>query len=79
MQQEAGLTTGEEDSVPAGEPGSKEEADARSIYIGNVDYSCTPEELQVHFQVPLQVPMRGLPNPVCSSTIVCAYLLLYGA
>lgn len=33
------------------EPGSKEEADARSIYVGNVDYSCTPEELQQHFQV----------------------------
>ncbi len=22
----------------------------RSIYIGNVDYACTPEELQQHFQ-----------------------------
>jgi polyadenylate-binding protein 2 len=29
---------------------SKEEADARSIYVGNVDYACTPEELQQHFQ-----------------------------
>ncbi|GAQ92868.1 polyadenylate-binding protein 2 [Klebsormidium nitens] len=29
---------------------NKEEADARSIYVGNVDYACTPEELQQHFQ-----------------------------
>eukprot|EP00898_Chlorokybus_atmophyticus_P001002 jgi/Chlat1/1902/Chrsp147S02215 len=28
---------------------NKEEADARSIYIGNVDYNTTPEELQAHF------------------------------
>eukprot|EP00741_Cyanophora_paradoxa_P009737 tig00001628_g9434.t1 len=29
---------------------SKEEADSRSIYVGSVDYSATPEELQAHFQ-----------------------------
>lgn len=29
---------------------AKEEVDSRSVYIGNVDYSCTPEELQAHFQ-----------------------------
>lgn len=29
---------------------SKEEADSRSVYVGNVDYSCTPEEVQQHFQ-----------------------------
>ncbi|CAN8253414.1 unnamed protein product [Cochlearia groenlandica] len=28
----------------------KEEVDSRSIYVGNVDYACTPEELQQHFQ-----------------------------
>ncbi|GAB4857995.1 Polyadenylate-binding protein 1 [Ancistrocladus abbreviatus] len=28
----------------------KEEVDSRSIYVGNVDYSCTPEEVQAHFQ-----------------------------
>merc|ERR1712028_168198 len=28
----------------------KEEQDARSIYVGNVDYYATPEELQNHFQ-----------------------------
>ena len=27
------------------------EADSRSVYVGNVDYDCTPEELQRHFQV----------------------------
>ncbi|KAI8914008.1 hypothetical protein DFJ77DRAFT_483660 [Powellomyces hirtus] len=29
---------------------SKEDVDSRSIYIGNVDYSSTPEEIQGHFQ-----------------------------
>eukprot|EP00897_Mesotaenium_endlicherianum_P004363 jgi/Mesen1/3955/ME000209S02964 len=29
---------------------NKEEADARSVYVGNVDYACTPEEVQQHFQ-----------------------------
>jgi len=29
---------------------AKEEADSRSVYVGNVDYGCTPEELQAHFQ-----------------------------
>jgi len=29
---------------------NKEEVDARSIYVGNVDYSCTPEEIQAHFK-----------------------------
>ncbi|XP_038683322.1 polyadenylate-binding protein 2-like isoform X1 [Tripterygium wilfordii] len=28
----------------------KEEVDARSVYVGNVDYACTPEEVQQHFQ-----------------------------
>ncbi|CAH2073260.1 unnamed protein product [Thlaspi arvense] len=28
----------------------KEEVDARSVYVGNVDYACTPEEVQLHFQ-----------------------------
>jgi len=47
VQQEAGFATGQADAPAAGE---REEADSRSIYVGNVDYSCTPEELQVHFQ-----------------------------
>ncbi|CAM0956156.1 unnamed protein product [Alopecurus aequalis] len=28
----------------------KSEVDARSIYVGNVDYACLPEEVQQHFQ-----------------------------
>ena len=51
VQQEAGLAPGDSDAAAASEAGSREEADTRSIYVGNVDYSCTPEELQVHFQV----------------------------
>eukprot|EP01134_Creolimax_fragrantissima_P005265 CFRG5265T1 len=27
----------------------KEDIDARSVYVGNVDYGSTPEELQIHF------------------------------
>ncbi|KAJ0009723.1 hypothetical protein Pint_33279 [Pistacia integerrima] len=29
---------------------NKEEVDSRSVFVGNVDYSCTPEEVQQHFQ-----------------------------
>ncbi|XP_058087036.1 polyadenylate-binding protein 2 [Magnolia sinica] len=29
---------------------SREEADSRSVFVGNVDYACTPEEVQQHFQ-----------------------------
>ncbi|XP_021655984.2 polyadenylate-binding protein 2 isoform X2 [Hevea brasiliensis] len=29
---------------------SREEVDSRSVFVGNVDYSCTPEEVQLHFQ-----------------------------
>lgn len=28
---------------------NKEDVDARSVYVGNVDYSATPEDLQAHF------------------------------
>ena len=28
----------------------RQEADGRSVYVGNVDYAATPEELQLHFQ-----------------------------
>ncbi|KAJ3411391.1 hypothetical protein HDV05_002316 [Chytridiales sp. JEL 0842] len=36
-------------STPA-DADAKEEIDKRSIYVGNVDYSSTPEEVQAHFQ-----------------------------
>ncbi|XP_014518872.1 polyadenylate-binding protein 2 isoform X1 [Vigna radiata var. radiata] len=29
---------------------NREEIDSRSVFVGNVDYSCTPEEVQQHFQ-----------------------------
>lgn len=28
----------------------KEDIDGRSVFVGNVDYSATPEEIQTHFQ-----------------------------
>lgn len=42
---------------------AKEEADSRSVYVGNVDYECTPEELQLHFQVCLLSPPPTSPPP----------------
>jgi polyadenylate-binding protein 2 len=29
---------------------SKEDIDSRSVFVGNVDYSATPEEIQNHFK-----------------------------
>ncbi|KAE9607130.1 hypothetical protein Lal_00025775 [Lupinus albus] len=29
---------------------NKEELDSRSVFVGNVDYACTPEDVQQHFQ-----------------------------
>ncbi|ONK76061.1 uncharacterized protein A4U43_C03F23460, partial [Asparagus officinalis] len=37
-------------SSGAASQAEKEEVDSRSIYVGNVDYACTPEEVQQHFQ-----------------------------
>ena len=48
----AGLTP--QDS--SGEAEAKVEADGRSVYVGNVDYAVTPEELQLHFQVACTYP-----------------------
>jgi polyadenylate-binding protein 2 len=40
-----------DDLYPAGATQeSKEEVDSRSVYVGNVDYSSTPEELQEYFK-----------------------------
>ncbi|KAH7100637.1 hypothetical protein BKA62DRAFT_619758 [Auriculariales sp. MPI-PUGE-AT-0066] len=46
MQQEA--ETGAE--TAGGEAAEEDSTDARSVYIGNVDYSASPEEIQAHFQ-----------------------------
>ncbi|KAK6135562.1 hypothetical protein DH2020_030670 [Rehmannia glutinosa] len=40
----------EDSSGASATQAEKEEVDARSIYVGNVDYACTPEEVQQHFQ-----------------------------
>lgn len=45
------MAADQEDPASASETqAEKEEADSRSIYVGNVDYDCTPEEVQQHFQ-----------------------------
>ena len=36
-------------ALPDADAANREEADARSVFVGNVDYAVTPEELQVHF------------------------------
>ncbi|KIM33416.1 hypothetical protein M408DRAFT_326134 [Serendipita vermifera MAFF 305830] len=40
---QGGLNTGSADGT------GDDDADARSIYVGNVDYGATPEEIQAHF------------------------------
>ncbi|QCD84119.1 polyadenylate-binding protein 2 [Vigna unguiculata] len=37
-------------ATAASSQNNKEEVDSRSVFVGNVDYSCTPEEVQQHFQ-----------------------------
>ncbi|KAL2343809.1 hypothetical protein Fmac_005094 [Flemingia macrophylla] len=37
-------------ATAAASQNNKEEVDARSVFVGNVDYACTPEEVQQHFQ-----------------------------
>ncbi|EPS71398.1 hypothetical protein M569_03365 [Genlisea aurea] len=40
----------ETDPGGASNQGNKEEVDARSVFVGNVDYSCTPDEVRLHFE-----------------------------
>eukprot|EP00199_Chlamydomonas_sp_CCMP681_P005394 CAMPEP_0119109030 /NCGR_PEP_ID=MMETSP1180-20130426/16868_1 /TAXON_ID=3052 ORGANISM="Chlamydomonas cf sp, Strain CCMP681" /NCGR_SAMPLE_ID=MMETSP1180 /ASSEMBLY_ACC=CAM_ASM_000741 /LENGTH=234 /DNA_ID=CAMNT_0007094725 /DNA_START=98 /DNA_END=803 /DNA_ORIENTATION=- len=48
---QAGATGGEAAAgTSTADVAAKEEIDARSVYVGGVDYSCTPEELQQLFQ-----------------------------
>ncbi|XP_042384855.1 polyadenylate-binding protein 3-like isoform X1 [Zingiber officinale] len=44
------MGSGQDPNGAATNQPNKEEADARSIYVGNVEYACTPEEVQQHFQ-----------------------------
>ncbi|KAI5661377.1 hypothetical protein M9H77_20700 [Catharanthus roseus] len=37
-------------AAAAASQANKEEVDSRSVFVGNVDYACTPEEVQQHFQ-----------------------------
>merc|ERR1719163_2573197 len=51
MEEEAEKLKKLTDSVEEVEDGiDREEVDKRSVYIGNVDYGSTPEELQEHFK-----------------------------
>jgi polyadenylate-binding protein 2 len=36
-------------ATPSESTEAKEDIDSRSVYIGNVDYSTTPEDIQSHF------------------------------
>ncbi|XP_031128000.1 polyadenylate-binding protein 2-like isoform X2 [Ipomoea triloba] len=37
-------------AADAANQANREEVDSRSVFVGNVDYACTPEEVQQHFQ-----------------------------
>ncbi|XP_019172258.1 PREDICTED: polyadenylate-binding protein 2-like isoform X1 [Ipomoea nil] len=51
VEKEMGAVQGETDPASdAASQASREEVDSRSIFVGNVDYACTPEEVQQHFQ-----------------------------
>ncbi|GFP87038.1 polyadenylate-binding protein 2 [Phtheirospermum japonicum] len=49
VEKEMGATQDDSSGTSATQA-EKEEVDSRSIYVGNVDYACTPEEVQQHFQ-----------------------------
>jgi len=53
MEAEAAKLREMQASLDSAEPGlreSKEDIDNRSVFVGNVDYSASPEEIQAHFQ-----------------------------
>jgi polyadenylate-binding protein 2 len=37
-------------NIIAASEADKEDVDSRSVHVGNVDFSSTPEEIQAHFQ-----------------------------
>ncbi|XP_052204476.1 polyadenylate-binding protein 2-like isoform X2 [Diospyros lotus] len=49
VEQEMGAAA-QDPATAAASQANKEEVDSRSVFVGNVDYSCTPEEVQQHFQ-----------------------------
>ncbi|KAL1544364.1 Polyadenylate-binding protein 3 [Salvia divinorum] len=50
VEQEMGTVQDPAAAAAAANQINREEVDARSVFVGNVDYSCTPEEVQQHFQ-----------------------------
>ncbi|KAK4405117.1 Polyadenylate-binding protein 2 [Sesamum angolense] len=48
VEQEMGAV--QDPAAAAASQTNREEVDSRSVFVGNVDYSCTPEEVQQHFQ-----------------------------
>ncbi|GMH26691.1 hypothetical protein Nepgr_028534 [Nepenthes gracilis] len=50
VEQEMGIIQDSSNGSATLTQAEKEEVDSRSIYVGNVDYACTPEEVQAHFQ-----------------------------
>nr|GEU64367.1 phospho-2-dehydro-3-deoxyheptonate aldolase 2, chloroplastic-like [Tanacetum cinerariifolium] len=50
VEKEMSTTASLDPAAATANQANKEEVDARSIFVGNVDYSCTPEEVQQHFQ-----------------------------
>lgn len=53
MEAEAAKLREMQASLDQGDDGlreDKEDIDARSIFVGNVDYGASPEEIQSHFQ-----------------------------
>ncbi|TKY53511.1 Polyadenylate-binding protein 2 [Spatholobus suberectus] len=62
---------------------TKEEIDSRSIYVGNVDYACTSEQLRQHFQtcgtvnrVTIPTNKHGQPKGFAYIDAVCSALTL---
>ncbi|KAJ7946740.1 polyadenylate-binding protein 2-like [Quillaja saponaria] len=44
------MSSVQDPTTVAASQANREEVDSRSAFVGNVDYSCTPEEVQQHFQ-----------------------------
>ncbi|XP_018826827.2 polyadenylate-binding protein 2-like isoform X1 [Juglans regia] len=47
---ESQMASAQDPGSAAATQANREEADSRSVFVGNVDYSCTPEEVHQHFQ-----------------------------
>ncbi|KAL6757615.1 hypothetical protein V8C86DRAFT_2617483 [Haematococcus lacustris] len=58
----------------AAEATSKAEADSRSIYVGNVDYLCTTEELEQHFEACGSMNRVTIPHDKFGSAKGFAYI-----